>query len=129
MELDLDRLRANIRKADTEDLLHRVTVYRAGMEDAAVFLIEQELRTRGVTARDIEDHADRVTPDVIMLPEGYAATCSFCHAPAVERGWGWYRRWGWLPPIPWQYYYCQTHSRKPREEPDEPDGWQDPLAS
>ena len=48
-KLDLDRVRANVGKAATADLLERVTVYRDGMEPAALDLIETELRRRGVS--------------------------------------------------------------------------------
>ena len=34
--LNLDRVQANVRKADLEDLLDRATVYRNGMEPAAL---------------------------------------------------------------------------------------------
>ena len=44
--LDLDRVRQNIRQATTEDLLDRMTVYRAGMEEEALELIADELRSR-----------------------------------------------------------------------------------
>ena len=36
MQFDIQRVRANIRQASTEDLLDRVTVYRAEMEPTAV---------------------------------------------------------------------------------------------
>ena len=50
METNLDRVRANVQAASTEDLLDRATVYREGMEPEALDLIEAELRRRGVTA-------------------------------------------------------------------------------
>src|SRR5258708_7816623 len=56
MELNLDRVRENVRQADTEDLLDRATVYRDGMEPEAILLIEAELRARGVTEADILAH-------------------------------------------------------------------------
>ena len=54
--LDLKRVAAFVRGADTEELLDRVTVYRNGMEPAALDLMEAELDRRGVTRSDIADH-------------------------------------------------------------------------
>ena len=49
MGFDLRRVAEYIRRADTEELLDRVTVYREGMEPAALDLMEGELDRRGVT--------------------------------------------------------------------------------
>ena len=46
MELDLNKVARYIRRAETEELLDRVTVYRDGMEPAAVDLMENELALR-----------------------------------------------------------------------------------
>ena len=40
MHFDIQRVAAYIRVADTEELLDRVTVYRNGMEPAALDLME-----------------------------------------------------------------------------------------
>lgn len=47
MDLNLDRVRENARKANTGELLDRVTVDRDGMVPAAIELIEEELADRG----------------------------------------------------------------------------------
>jgi hypothetical protein len=119
--LDIDRLRANARKATTEDLLNRVTVYRSGMEPEEVFLIEEELRSRGLTAEEILDYRERMEREVIFR-DGVAARCSFCHAPAVAAAWGWHRLWGLVPLFPRYFYYCREHrptSRAPIPRPAE----------
>ena len=53
LPLHLERVRDNARKAETEDLLDRITVYRAGMEDAALEIIDEELRHREISGEDI----------------------------------------------------------------------------
>src|SRR5437870_2239134 len=42
--MNLNLIRENAAKATAEDLLDRVTVYRAGMEPPALEVLEQELR-------------------------------------------------------------------------------------
>src|SRR5437660_10259293 len=110
LPLDLDRVRANAQKAVTEDLLDRLTVYRAGMEQEALELIEEELRQRRVTREKIEAHADRRIKEVTFLPDGTAMPCSFCHRPAVAEGWGWHRLWSLWPVFPRYFHYCDEHS-------------------
>jgi hypothetical protein len=109
MEFDLHRFRQNIREAHTEDLLDRVTVYRLGMEPLAVDLIEAELHQRGVTSDEIDRHAANRERQVIFGPDGIAATCSFCHDPAVATAWDWHRLFKWVPLFPRRFYYCEAH--------------------
>jgi hypothetical protein len=109
MLFDLERVKANVRTATTEDLLDRVTVYRAGMEESALDVIEDELRTRNIRSGDIQAHAERRRLETQILPDGTAVPCSFCHRPAVAEGWGWHRLWGLLPLFPRFYHYCSEH--------------------
>jgi hypothetical protein len=109
MRFDLERVKRNIRQADTEDLLDRVTVYRAGMEPEALAVIEEELRARHVLPEEVEAHAERRRQETNLLPDGTVRRCSFCHRPAVAEGWGWHRLWGRLPIFPRFYYYCAEH--------------------
>lgn len=118
MKYDREKVRENARKAETEDLLDRVTVYRAGMEPDALYVIEEELRGRGVTAADIDAHARRREEAGLCDDRGIPARCSFCDRPAVARGWGWHRyqgRWlpqslrGRLPLFPRPFWYCAIH--------------------
>ena len=55
MEFNLRRVAAFVRRAETEELLDRVTVYREGMEPAALDLMEGELDRRGVTREQIAE--------------------------------------------------------------------------
>src|SRR5438093_11811693 len=91
MSIDHERVRENIRQAETEDLLDRLTVYRAGMEQEALGLIEAELLSRGVTPAQIRNHEERRTMDVLWEEPGLAFRCSLCPRPAVARGWYWHR--------------------------------------
>src|SRR5215510_2124096 len=89
MEFNLRRVAEFIRKADTEELLDRVTVYREGMEPAALDLMEGELDRRGVTREEIAEHGAARWASAIRLPDGTALRCSFCNRPAVVRSWHW----------------------------------------
>lgn len=124
MQFDRQRVEENAREATTPDLLDRVTVYRAGMEPEALTIIEDELRARGVSAERIAAHAEERGQEIIPLPDGTAAPCSFCHRPAVEQRWGWHwlslmvlgERRGLLPIWPRFYSYCALHRPATRVE-------------
>lgn len=109
LDFDPQRVWLNARKATSEDLLNRVTVYRQGMEPEAISIIEKELAERGIDQADIDDYAARKAGEVIMGEDGVAARCSFCHEPAVAAGWGWHRLFGKLPLFPRYFYYCSEH--------------------
>jgi hypothetical protein len=111
MKADPRRILVNVRKATTEDLLDRATVYREGMTAEALELIEAELRDRGVTAEQLEAHAERCRQEVLLLPDGLAAKCSFCDRPAVARGWAVHRLFGLVPLFPRRFYFCKEHRR------------------
>src|SRR5947209_14646697 len=100
MLFNIDRVKKNVREATTEDLLDRATVYRAGMEPAALDVIERELRERGVRREEIDDHERRRRQETRALPDGTVRRCSFCHQPAVAEAWGWHRMWGLIPLFP-----------------------------
>ena len=109
MLYDRERVKRNIREAETIDLLDRITAYREGMEPEAIAEIEDELRRRGVTAEDILAHAEHWQRQAVRHPDGLPARCAFCARPAVAQGWGWHRLWGLLPLFPRRYYYCADH--------------------
>jgi hypothetical protein len=113
LRFDPERVWLNARRATTEDLLDRVTAYRAGMEPAALVIIEAELRSRGIGEREIEEYAES-QPDLIVLADGVAASCSFCRRPAVASGWGWHRFWHIVPLFPRYFYYCPDHRPRHR---------------
>jgi ATP-dependent helicase YprA (DUF1998 family) len=104
-----ERVLVNVRNATTEDLLDRVTAYRAGMEPEALDLIEAELRDRGVTAAQIEAHAEGRRREGVLLSEDVAARCSFCDRPAVVSAWGWQRLGRLVPLFPRVFRYCAEH--------------------
>ena len=105
---DLERVRANIQKATTEDLLDRITVYRESLEPSAVELIMAELHLRGVTPAAVVAH-EQERGAVLYDPHGLSRSCSFCRKPAVHSGWAWHRVFGRLPLFPRRFYWCAEH--------------------
>ena len=113
MSIDHERVRENIRQAETEDLLDRLTVYSAGMEPEALGIIEAELFSRGVTAAQIRNHEERRADEVFWQEPGLAYRCSLCERPAVTREWMWQRIFrGLLPLFPRPAYLCAMHRRR-----------------
>jgi hypothetical protein len=108
MQFNATRVLANARAAQTDDLLDRVTAFRAGMEPEAIELFEMELRRRGVTSDQIERHAQRYE-NCLLGSNGVPLNCSWCRRPAVASGWGWHRLWRRLPIFPRRYRYCSEH--------------------
>jgi hypothetical protein len=126
MELDLKKVAEFVRKADDEALMDRVTVYRNGMEPAALDLMHHELDRRGITGDDLIDHFQKRRAAGFLLADGTVLRCSFCDCPAVVRGRGWYRIFfGRVPVFPRVYSYCEHHllSEKGQtwQPPAEPD--------
>ena len=108
MELDLERVRANVRSAQTEDLLDRATIYRTEMEPEALEIIDAELIERGVTREQVQAHIDD-TGDVLRRKDGAILQCSFCRKPATFQGWGWHRLYGEVPIFPRWFRWCKDH--------------------
>jgi len=123
LEFNRAKVERNVRDADTDDLLDRVTAYRAGMEPEAVEIIEAELARRGVDRAAIADYEAAACGDVVRRPEGFAYRCSFCDRPAEVRRWGWHRFWGLFPILPRVLNYCRWHvpGEGEGEAPTEPD--------
>ena len=119
LDLNLERVKANVRKADTEDLLDRATVYRNGMEPEALDLIDEELRRRGVGEAEVRAHEMR-RARTIHDAAGLAVKCVRCHRPAVMRRWTWHRLWGVLPLFPRQKAYCEAHLSDAVRATDDP---------
>jgi hypothetical protein len=120
LPLDKQRLLVNVRQAATEDLLNRITVYRAEMEPEALAIIDRELHDRGVTPEQIEAHGQRIEQEVIWLADGLPAKCSLCPQPAVARGWGWLRLLRLIPIFPRHVYYCREHAPEDQGRAGEP---------
>ncbi len=112
MEWDPQTVLLNIRKADTDDLIDRVTVYRAGMEPEAIALIEDELHRRGVKEGEIDAYLQKCRLECLFQPDGIAKMCSFCRKPAVRQAWGWHRLLGKVPVLPRYLRYCKEHGAK-----------------
>jgi hypothetical protein len=108
MDVELERIRANVRQATTEDLLDRVTVYRPGMMPEALEIIEEELRERNVTEADVAAHREK-RQDVLLAPEGWPRRCQRCVRPAVVEAQEWHRVWGLIPIFPHRVPYCAEH--------------------
>ena len=109
LELNLKKVAAYIRQAETESLLDRATVFRDGMEPAALDLIEGELSRRGVSLEKIAEYADLRSGDVIVDAAGVPKRCHFCERPAVSRGRVWFKLWGRIPLLPRIYARCDVH--------------------
>jgi len=111
MELNVERVKKNVAASTTEDLLDRATVFRNGMEPAALMIIDAELQRRGVTPDEIHTHWETKRADVLMVGD-VARRRSFCDRPAVVRGWGWHWFWGRVPLFPRLFLYCDIHRRR-----------------
>lgn len=112
MEFNLRRVAEFIRGAETEDLLDRVTIYRAGMEPAALDLMEMELDRRGVSRDAIAEHDRERRATALFQPDGAAIRCDFCDRPAVVRRWGWHRLFGRVPAFPRIMACCAVHAAR-----------------
>lgn len=108
MEFDPARVRENAKKADTPELIDRVTVYRADLDDQALPLLMQELKARGVTPEQIVAH-EQSRGAVLTTPAGAARQCSYCSSPALTQGKGWFRLFGLIPVVPRDLYFCAGH--------------------
>lgn len=109
---NLERLRENIKNAETEDLLDRITFYRAGMEENAITLIEAELRSRGVLDEQIEKHRDEYGTVIWEGEPPIALMCGLCSRPAVEEQTKWHRLLRVIPLFPRRMAYCPKHRPK-----------------
>src|SRR5262245_33802062 len=106
---DEEKVAEDARKAPTEDLLDRVTVYRGNLEPEALDIIERELRQRGVSAEEVAAHRERHQCEHVTTPSGNVLCCSYCRHPAVAERWGWYRLFGFLPLLPRRVRVCADH--------------------
>lgn len=127
MQFPIREIAQYVRTAPTEELLDRVTIYREGMEPAALDLMEGELDQRGVTRAQIAEHDAERRAAAIMLPDGTAKRCSRCNRPAVTeaRGWHWMKLRIPLvslgisiPLFPRLHAYCEFHNPTAKANPD-----------
>jgi hypothetical protein len=120
MRLDLKTIAERMRKADTEELLDRVTVFRDEMEPAAVDLIEGELARRGLTEVDALEHDLRRRERIIMRNDGSVVRCSFCERPAVHQKRGWLKILRVIPIVPRVFARCEVHEQHPTPVEEQP---------
>ncbi len=127
MQFPLREIAHYTQTAPTEELLDRVTVYREGMEPAALDLMEGELDRRGVTRAQIAQHNAIQRASAIMLPDGTAMRCSRCNRPAVGEARGWHKMQLRIPFValglsiplyPRLHAYCAVHSPSAKPNPD-----------
>ena len=109
MELDLRKVAAYVRRAETEELLDRVTVYRDGMEPAALDLMANELARRGLSPEDIAAHDRTRRETAILLRRRDGGAVQLLRAARRTRAWGWHRLWGRVPVFPRRFLYCEVH--------------------
>jgi hypothetical protein len=109
MQINQERIRANIQEAATEDLLDRATVFREGIEAPALELIEEELRHRGIDRDAVAEHERRRRETTLFDVQGIALKCHRCRRPAVIQTRGWHRWWGLLPLFPRRFAWCEEH--------------------
>jgi hypothetical protein len=109
IELDLNKVRANVAKATTPDLLERATVYRDGMEPAALDIIETELRNRGVSYREQSEFGTAQDKAVLRHRDGSPLRCHLCSHAAVTQEWNWHRLFGIVPLFPRRLGLCERH--------------------
>jgi hypothetical protein len=110
VDLPLRAVAEYVRRAETEELLDRVTVFRELTEPAAVDLMEGELSRRGQTPEMIADH-DRVRRETALVgSDGTALRCWRCARPAVAWRWRWHRVFGRLPVFPLRVRECAEHA-------------------
>jgi hypothetical protein len=120
VKLDLRAVAENARRADTTELLDRVTVYRDDMEPAALDLIEGELARRGVERGAIREH-DRVRRErLVHDPDGNLVRCEYCDQPAVRLRRRWHCIGGFLPVFRRTFAYCGEHEPGSKTETGEP---------
>jgi len=109
-ELDVNRVRANVAKATTADLLERATIYRDGMEPAALDIIETELRRRGVSYQEQAAFGEAHEKAVLRHADGSPVRCHLCRRAAVGEHWDWWKWFGIVPVFPMRYPYCDRHT-------------------
>ena len=113
IEFNPERVRENVRKAETFDLLERVTILRAELEPEALTIIMEELLARKVAPEAIVAYEEH-RRSVVLDETGNVIRCSYCRSPAVTSGFGWRRLFGVVPIVPMSRYFCRDHAPKKR---------------
>jgi len=112
MELNLKKVAEFMRKAEDEDLLDRVTLYRDQMSRRQLDLFENELSRRGYHREEIAAHDADFRSDAIENKDGTVVRCSFCSRPPCgRRAAG--TPLGKIPLFPRFFAYCRNHAPAP----------------
>ena len=113
MRFDIRRVAEFVHSAESEELLDRVTVFRDGMEPAALDLMEGELDRRGVTRAEIAEFETTRRATALTNADGTVVRCTLCYRPATTRVRGWIKIFAKrIPVIPWRLPYCDFHAGK-----------------
>jgi tRNA 2-selenouridine synthase SelU len=110
MNLDVERVRENAARSSTEDLICRVTVFRAGMEPEALVVIEDELERRGVSRDELDRRWRELSASALRDAQGQPLRCAHCDRPAIARRREWWRLLRLIPLFPWDAPVCAAHS-------------------
>jgi hypothetical protein len=116
LTFNVEKCRADVQRAETADLLDRVTAYRDGMDQQAIALIEAELGRRGVSPAEIVERTETCRRECVFDAMGIALPCSQCRRPAVTAVWGWHRLWRRLPLFPRRLRFCKEHDPNPNRD-------------
>jgi hypothetical protein len=117
--MHLGQIREDARRASTESLLDRTTIFRREIEGPALDILDAELAARGIGRAELEAHAAlREQAGLFCHPDGSVIRCTVCSRPATGRRWKWHRLWGWFVPLfPRIVYLCQEHNDHPPKDP------------
>jgi hypothetical protein len=105
-----EKYRIDVRQAETDDLLDRLTAYRRGMDAQAIPIIEEELSRRGVMQGKLHVHAKECRKQCLFDANGVAFTCSKCRRPAVTEIRTWHKLFGLVPVFPKRIRLCKIHA-------------------
>ncbi|AWM38666.1 hypothetical protein C1280_17865 [Gemmata obscuriglobus] len=115
MHLPLKEIAAYIRRAPTAELLDRVTIYRDGMEPAALDLMEGELDRRRITREQIAEYDAALQAAVVRRADGSVRRCERCERPAVHQHRGWHKLCWFVPVFRRSFYLCEEHRSDERD--------------
>ena len=108
-ESELEKVAEFSRTANTDELLDRVTAFRADHDSEAIRVFERELRNRGIGREELERRTVEMQETVLKTANGAAIHCYFCDRPATVRIVAWHRLWGKVPLFPRPMSVCGEH--------------------
>jgi hypothetical protein len=108
-DAEIAKVEAYAGTATTEELLDRITIFRADHDPEALLRYDRELRHRGIGHAEIERHGETRAESAIVRKDGSVARCEFCERPAEVSAWKWHRLWGKVPMFPRPMALCERH--------------------